>query len=646
MGLVFVTNIKGSKGDVGNLDRGQIPDGANLNSYIGPAYAGSYRVPTPSVVEGLSNAPVGAGPGTFTVLPVGSTASTHFWIEYLAPGRMFVSGVSTSGRTAPWRDLTASDDDGNFILSGYGTFDNITKTSRYSLWNGTQATDAGAPVSQVGEINTYIIGNAGIQTYTTANPVIGAQVFTRGKGSLGWGAFKEVTNQPGTATGGEPAPNAGFKNAYLALNQPATSGTETVSSAAVRWPILTGVGSKRARLHVRNWNWAFGTTYGAAAFTGAWMGQASGKDFTGTPSKVLPAFNLPSNGTEYVSAWFNYDLAADVQHLLSVGFTTATGQANQASRGGAYRSATPADAALSTGFPGTASTASPFDVWLELEVPAATPIVAGFGDSNTVGTGTTMPVYDSWLNQYARTNKAIPYFAAIHGSNTGTWDDTDSSTWNRIAGVARPDAVVNFLGQNDLVDGVTLAKMQANFNTILPILRDKLSTEVFVATITPADAKTSAVNTVRKAYNTWLKTLPGGVKDVFDFSAAVSDDDTTIRPADNADGLHFLATGHTKIAAKLTARPVTPPLAQKGEPGANGIGIPAGGAALQIVRKNSAGTTTEWVSPSKSIVGLGNVDDTADYAKPVSLATAQELDTKQPKLIEDPADPGFYLIGG
>ena len=83
-----------------------------------------------------------------------------------------------------------------------------------------------------------------------------------------------------------------------------------------------------------------------------------------------------------------------------------------------------------------------------------------------------------------------------------------------------------------------------------------------------------------------------------------------------------------------------------GAPGPAGPGVPTGGTALQMIRKNSAGTTTEWVTPTKSIVGLNNVDNTRDLDKPISLAVQQELDTKMSALIEDPNDPGFYLIGG
>ena len=76
-----------------------------------------------------------------------------------------------------------------------------------------------------------------------------------------------------------------------------------------------------------------------------------------------------------------------------------------------------------------------------------------------------------------------------------------------------------------------------------------------------------------------------------------------------------------------------------GSPGPAGAGVPEGGAANQLIRKNSTGTTTEWVSPSKSLVGLSNVDNTADADKPVSTAVAAELVKKVAK-----GDTGTYNL--
>lgn len=82
-----------------------------------------------------------------------------------------------------------------------------------------------------------------------------------------------------------------------------------------------------------------------------------------------------------------------------------------------------------------------------------------------------------------------------------------------------------------------------------------------------------------------------------------------------------------------------------GDQGPRGIGIPEGGAALQFVRLDELGTTTEWATLDKDAVGLSEVDNTSDNDKPVSNATSEALELKQDKLIEDPDDPGFYLIG-
>lgn len=78
----------------------------------------------------------------------------------------------------------------------------------------------------------------------------------------------------------------------------------------------------------------------------------------------------------------------------------------------------------------------------------------------------------------------------------------------------------------------------------------------------------------------------------------------------------------------------------KGDPGE---GVPTGGAPLQVVRQNVAGTTTEWATPTKSMVGLGSVDNTSDLNKPISTSTQAALDAKASKIeLDGKAD----LIGG
>lgn len=80
-----------------------------------------------------------------------------------------------------------------------------------------------------------------------------------------------------------------------------------------------------------------------------------------------------------------------------------------------------------------------------------------------------------------------------------------------------------------------------------------------------------------------------------------------------------------------------------GEPGPPGAGVPTGGSALQVIRKNAANTTTEWADVNKSLIGLNNVDNTSDVNKPVSNATQTALGGKADKTeLNSKAD----LVGG
>lgn len=64
----------------------------------------------------------------------------------------------------------------------------------------------------------------------------------------------------------------------------------------------------------------------------------------------------------------------------------------------------------------------------------------------------------------------------------------------------------------------------------------------------------------------------------------------------------------------------------KGDKGDRGDGVPAGGTALQYLRKDAAGAVTEWATLDKASVGLSNVDNTSDADKPISNDTQAALD--------------------
>lgn len=60
--------------------------------------------------------------------------------------------------------------------------------------------------------------------------------------------------------------------------------------------------------------------------------------------------------------------------------------------------------------------------------------------------------------------------------------------------------------------------------------------------------------------------------------------------------------------------------------------VPTGGAAGQILGYGNASGQAAWVTPTKAMVGLGNVDNTSDANKPISTATQEALDDKVDKV--------------
>lgn len=71
---------------------------------------------------------------------------------------------------------------------------------------------------------------------------------------------------------------------------------------------------------------------------------------------------------------------------------------------------------------------------------------------------------------------------------------------------------------------------------------------------------------------------------------------------------------------------------EKGDKGDTGNGVPDAGEAFQLIRMDEIAGTTEWVTPSKELVGLAQVDNTSDADKPVSgpveLALSEKADAE------------------
>ena len=101
----------------------------------------------------------------------------------------------------------------------------------------------------------------------------------------------------------------------------------------------------------------------------------------------------------------------------------------------------------------------------------------------------------------------------------------------------------------------------------------------------------------------------------YDLNISPNNDDLIPSIITNPDGSHYNA--------------LIPYSELKGLPGE---GVPVGGSTNQVLSKaSSTDQDTEWLTLTKSSVGLGNVDNTSDANKPLSTVTKAALDDKLDK---------------
>lgn len=353
----------------------------------------------------------------------------------------------------------------------------------------------------------------------------------------------------------------GVKSAPLALTC-AAGGTvvDTATARTVRYPLQVPVSSERFRVHLANRNDRTGTLYpGAVSFTGLWWGEAAyvAGEMNGAmataPVALHAAFVTPSNGSEWVSPWFDRDVAEGRNYLLSAGYSNAAGQTNHAGQGGAFMSTDPADAsALAPALSRVQQ--SPFDVWIEFEIPGDVPIIACLGDSLTAGTAATLPVHDSWPMPYAAMHKVWPAHFAHHGSDMAGWTSGDDWRWTKYGDIDY-DAVIWALAGNDISGGIDVATAKARFAALHPKVVNFLSSRIFLATIMPRNNWSPAIESVRVAYNEWLFQRPLGAEAVVDFAKSVEASIGVLR-ADyvSADGVHLRTIGYMQNALEIRGR--------------------------------------------------------------------------------------------
>lgn len=340
----------------------------------------------------------------------------------------------------------------------------------------------------------------------------------------------------------------GFKTVPVALTVGGGVHDFPAVQGGVRIPVNFSVPVKRWRLHLRNINPRQGEPgAGSMAISSVYIGRHGGNGTVSGGNTLVGGAMASSDGSDMVTPWTSTVIDASFEYLISYGWTS-TQQPKQVV-GGAYTTAT-VDGAFSNTATATRSVNSPLDAWIEAEVEADVPVVAGFGDSLTSGVGAALPVFNSWLTAYCRTHKALPVHYSASGDTMAGWSDPEHYKWTRWEDFTRPDAVVHAMGSNDVFGGASLAEMQARFRATVAILAEKVTPVIHAATIMPREGSAwDAMEQVRRDYNAWLA---GRTRELFDFVGAVSLDDETLIDSIDADGIHLTAAGYVAVAGAIT----------------------------------------------------------------------------------------------
>lgn len=426
---------------------------------------------------------------------------------------------------------------------GSSTDRNALKNGDYAFWSGGAATGAGMPTNTLGVLMVRHFGTgAGIQMWIPS-PIAGPELWISNKFSGGWTDFERV--DAGAVDNRHmlrPAAAGTLKTAALPLTLGYGGGQTTGSGTTVVLQHMPKT-TRRVQLHLINRS----VRYAMSDSAPVTISEASiGLHTSGGNASSWTT--LPGTGqTEYTSGWIDVPEAWQGKDV-AVRYTWSSNGQVQRNMGTGWTN-------------GSKDNTPPLFSWLEVEVPASTPVVAAFGDSLSSGVSSSRPVIDSFIDQYARQIGAVPTHWSHSGDKASGWQGKVERKWFMYGdAIAAPDAVVYFMGSNDLSEGVNLAEMQARISETAEAISAKLTPVLFGATLLPRTNQPagSTFETVRRQVNAWLPSS-GLFRTVFPFAAAVSSDDENLDAAIDADGVHLTTAGYGRLAGAINQPMIEPP---------------------------------------------------------------------------------------
>ena len=529
------------------------------------------------------------------------------YITSEAEPKLWGSALTSSG-WQPWVRLDAGAAD-KFYRGALPV--NIPKGTiapgMYYVSNDTQIAYWGLPKAGTVLVSRYGTGNLGqMMLMTGTHPV---EVYTSALTSTGWQPFTLVKGGGGSTTPSAPAavgvsvsdgPGSGMKVIPLAL----TLGQGTMKAPTQRQyrvPFYFNAPITRWRLHITDKNPHTGESVGKGiTINNVYVGEhATNGSFKKTPTRIGGAINLSREG-EWVSGW-RTEKIGETKGLLSYDYTATEAPFHAVA--GAWNTSN-MDSAATTFLDGNATPLrnAAFDMWIEAETYATTPVVAAFGDSLSSGAHADLPVYESTLSIYTRRVNALPVHIAVSGNAMQDFLEADAGyKLRRWEHLDKADVLIWAMGHNDVYRGRSFEQMRSDFDELYPILTSIAARSVVAATVTTRNAPARPeMHDVRKAWNAWLKSQvyspmsDGRIRDVFDFSAVIDDGDEIKAPFNSGDDVHLTTAGYQAQADAIT-RPITSSLVATAEVGPPGPAGPPGAGNT---------TTVQTDAEAKALTGL------------------------------------------
>jgi len=190
---------------------------------------------------------------------------------------------------------------------------------------------------------------------------------------------------------------------------------------------------------------------------------------------------------------------------------------------------------------------------------AAAQTVVAAGDSITDGTSATVDADTRWPD-YLADRAASAGFAVVNEGIVNDWVTADqpgnqslTNRWNRdVLTVPGVRTVIDAAGINDLRGGVSAPTLEAAQNSLIAKAHT-LGIRVLLTTVTPCSGATlctSAFETQRLAYNTWVTSGASTADGWADFSSAVSSPTTPSALSsiyDSGDHIHPGPAGYAVL---------------------------------------------------------------------------------------------------